>query len=171
MQEKCEETPTSNPALSPKRSRALLSQRVEAHLIAPNHCWFTTRVRGIVHKRPINQLLLKSTFLMCNISFLPGYRHVISLSACLVLLCWNPLINPLQSQGRFFLLSHKQGLSRLHSLRSKHAYIPFPKNQLHMFAVFTSLTRNINTDLTLQRHTTFIIFHIVTDQLNAEWVW
>lgn len=54
MQEKREEIPISNPALPPNNSRALLSQRVEAHPIAPNHCWFTTQVRGIMHKWLVN---------------------------------------------------------------------------------------------------------------------
>lgn len=112
--------------------------------------------------------VLKSTSVMCITFFLPGYRHEIFLFACLVLLCWNPLTNPLQNQGGFFQLSHKQGLSRFHSLRSKRAFIPFPKNWLHMFAVFTSLTRNINIDLILQRHTNFIFSPLSLTKMLSE---
>lgn len=136
----------------------LLSQRVEVHLIAPNHCWFTTQVRGIMHRWPVNvsaqkhfcdvHHLLLARIQACNFSFyLPGSTLLESTYKSL-----------LQSQGGFFLLSHKQVLLRFHSLRSKHAFIPIPKNWLHMLAVFTSLTRNININLIRQRHTDFMFF-------------
>lgn len=154
MQEKREEIPISAPALPPNMSRALLSQRVEAHLIAPNHCWFTIQVRGIMHKWLVNVGAQKH---FCDVHHLLLARILAwNFSACL------PSSTLLEStykslaEPRWILSAKPQ--TRFHSLRSKHAFIPFPKNWLHMFAVFTSLTRNINIDLILQRHTNFIFF-------------
>lgn len=50
---------TSNPVLLHKINRAPIRQRMEAHLFAPNQCWFTTYERSNMHNQPANTIAEK----------------------------------------------------------------------------------------------------------------
>ena len=119
-------------------------------------------MKGAICTTSLQIPLLKSTSWICNINFLLlGYRHVISVSPCLVLLCWNPLINPslfsFQGQGIFFLLKPIHGLWRSQSWVLATVAFSYQESE-YTFPVFLSLTRNTNIDLILKRHTNSLLF-------------
>lgn len=118
----------------------LSSGREWKHTYLPQINGYLLRMKGEICTTSLKIPLLKSTSWICNISFLLlGYRHVISVSACLVLLYWNPVINPLlflfQGQGIFFLLKPICGFWRSQSLESSHGFLLLPRIWIYLFCL------------------------------------
>lgn len=127
---------TSNPVLLHKINRAPIRQRMEAHLFAPNQCWFTTYERSNMHNQPANTIAEKHFLDLQHqlpLARIQACDFCFSLpSSALLEPTYKSFAAFISGQGIFFLLKPIHGLWRSQSLGSSHGCLLLPRIWIYL---------------------------------------